>query len=112
MQPRVLLVAPMSGHFATLLRGTVEVMLPEHDLYITDWDNARDVPLSADAFGFDDFVAHVIHFLEVIGAGSHVVAVCQPTVAVLAAVARDGGGREPRSAAQHDLDGGADRYEG
>ena len=60
VQPRVLLVAPMSGHFATLLRGTVQVMLPEHDVYITDWKNARDVPLSEGRFGFDEFVDHIM----------------------------------------------------
>ena len=62
-QPKVLLVAPMSGHFATLLRGTVRTMLPEHDVYLTDWRNARDVPLSAGDFDFDDFIDHVIAFL-------------------------------------------------
>lgn len=100
-QPRVLLVAPMSGHFATLLRSTVITLLPEHDVYITDWKNARDVPLSAGRFGFDDFVAHVIRFLEVLGPGSHVIAVCQPTVAVLAAIAvmaEAGNPAQPRSA--------------
>jgi poly(3-hydroxybutyrate) depolymerase len=86
-QPRVLLVAPMSGHFATLLRGTVQVMLPEHDLYITDWKNARDVPLAEGRFGFDEFVDHIIRFLRVMGPGSHIVAVCQPAVAALAAAA-------------------------
>jgi poly(3-hydroxybutyrate) depolymerase len=86
-QPKVLLVAPMSGHFATLLRHTVRTMLPEHDVYITDWHNARDVPLSAGEFDFDDFIDHVIQCLEVLGPGAHVVAVCQPAVAVLAAVA-------------------------
>jgi poly(3-hydroxybutyrate) depolymerase len=86
-QPRVLLVAPMSGHFATLLRGTVRTMLPEHDVYITDWKNARDIGLEHGEFGVDAFVAHVIRFLEVMGPGSHVVAVCQPAVAVLVAVA-------------------------
>jgi poly(3-hydroxybutyrate) depolymerase len=86
-QPRVLLVAPMSGHFATLLRGTVRTMLPEHDIYITDWHNARDVPLSAGEFDFDDFIDYVIRFLEALGPGAHVVAVCQPAVAVLAAAA-------------------------
>jgi len=86
-QPRVLLVAPMSGHFATLLRGTVRTMLPEHDVYLTDWHNARDVALAHGSFGFDDFIDHVIRFLEAMGPGSHVVAVCQPCVGVLAAVA-------------------------
>ena len=87
VQPRVLLVAPMSGHFATLLRGTVQVMLPEHDLYITDWKNARDVPLAEGRFGLDEFVDHIIRFLRVMGPGSHVVAVCQPAVPALAAAA-------------------------
>ena len=68
-QPRVLLVAPMSGHFATLLRHTVRTMLPEHDIYITDWHNARDVPLSAGDFDFDDFIDQVIQCLEVLGRG-------------------------------------------
>src|SRR5579863_3224492 len=77
-QPRVLLVAPLSGHFATLLRGTVETLLPDNDVYITDWRNARDAPLSAGAFGFDEYVAHVIDFLEVIGPGAHLIGVCQP----------------------------------
>jgi polyhydroxyalkanoate depolymerase len=86
-QPRVLLVAPMSGHFATLLRGTARTLLAEHDVYITDWHNARDIALRHGGFDFDDFVDHVITFLEVIGPGAHVVAVCQPCVAVLAAVA-------------------------
>jgi poly(3-hydroxybutyrate) depolymerase len=86
-RPRVLLVAPMSGHFATLLRGTARTLLAEHDVYITDWHNARDVGLRHGRFDFDDFIDHVITFLEVMGPGAHVVAVCQPCVAVLAAVA-------------------------
>jgi poly(3-hydroxybutyrate) depolymerase len=86
-QPKILVVAPMSGHFATLLRGTVRVLLPDHDVYITDWHNARNVPLKDGVFGFDDYTDHVIRFLEVMGPGSHVIAVCQPAVAVLAAVA-------------------------
>jgi poly(3-hydroxybutyrate) depolymerase len=85
--PRVLLVAPLSGHFATLLRNTVKTMLPEHDVYITDWHNARDAPLSAGRFGFDDYAEHIIKFLEVIGPGAHIVAVCQPCVATLVAAA-------------------------
>jgi polyhydroxyalkanoate depolymerase len=94
-QPRVLLVAPMSGHFATLLRHTVRTMLPENDVYITDWHNARDVPLSAGDFDFDDFIDHIIQCLEVLGEGSHVVAVCQPVVAVLAAVSLMAQNRHP-----------------
>jgi poly(3-hydroxybutyrate) depolymerase len=87
VQPRVLLVAPMSGHFATLLRHTVQVMLPEHDVYVTDWKNARDVPLSAGRFGLDEFADHIVRFLRRIGAGGHVVAVCQPAVPALVAAA-------------------------
>ncbi|RAI59010.1 polyhydroxyalkanoate depolymerase [Roseicella frigidaeris] len=85
--PRVLVVAPMSGHFATLLRNTVQVLLQDHDVYITDWHNARDVPLAAGRFGLDEFTAHVMEFLRAIGRGAHVLAVCQPVVAVLAAAA-------------------------
>jgi poly(3-hydroxybutyrate) depolymerase len=99
-QPRVLLVAPLSGHFATLLRGTVRTMLPEHDVYITDWHNVRDVPLMHGRFGFDNYVTHLIRFLEAIGPGAHVVAVCQPCVAVLVAtavMAQAGNAAQPRS---------------
>ena len=99
-QPRVLLVAPLSGHFATLLRATVRTMLPEHDVFITDWHNARDVPLMAGRFGVDEYVEHLIRFLEVIGPGAHVLAVCQPCVAVLAAaavMAQQGNPAQPRS---------------
>lgn len=85
-QPRVLLVAPMSGHFATLLRGTVRTMLADHDVYITDWHNPRDVPLAAGRFGFDEYVEHVMAFIRRIGPDAHLVAICQPTVAALAAV--------------------------
>jgi polyhydroxyalkanoate depolymerase len=86
-QPRVLVIAPLSGHFATLLRDTVATMLPDHDVYITDWHNARDVPLSAGRFGFEDYVDHLIKFMEVIGPGGHMVAVCQPCVQALVATA-------------------------
>jgi polyhydroxyalkanoate depolymerase len=99
-QPRVLLVAPLSGHFATLLRATVRTMLPEHDVYITDWLNVRDVPPAEGAFGFDDYIAHLIHFIETIGPGGHVIAVCQPCVAVLiaaAVMAQAGNPAQPRS---------------
>lgn len=99
-QPRVLIVAPMSGHFATLLRGTVRTMLAEHDVYITDWHNPRDIPLSAGRFGFDEYVAHVIDFIRHIGPDTHVLAICQPTVAALAAVAlmaADGDPAQPAS---------------
>lgn len=85
-QPRVLVVAPVSGHFATLLRATVQTLLRDHDVYITDWINVRDVPMSAGKFGLDEYIEHVIVFLEKMGPGSHVLAVCQPTVPVLVAV--------------------------
>lgn len=87
VQPRVLVTAPLSGHFATLLAGTVRTLLRDHDVYITDWKNARDVPRAAGAFGVEDYVAYVIRFLEEIGPGGHVLAVCQPCVQTLAAVA-------------------------
>src|SRR5471030_2063360 len=74
-QPRVLLIAPPSGHFATLLRATVRTMLPEHDVYITDWHNARDVATADGGFGTDDYADHLIRFLEKIGPGAHIVAV-------------------------------------
>ncbi|MEA2949593.1 MAG: poly(3-hydroxybutyrate) depolymerase [Alphaproteobacteria bacterium] len=99
-QPRVLLVAPLSGHFATLLRGTVRTMLPEHDVYITDWHNVRDVALTHGRFGFDEYIEHLIRFLETIGPGAHAVAVCQPCVAVLVAaavMAQTGNAAQPRS---------------
>ena len=86
-QPRVLLVAPLSGHFATLLRSTVNTLLRDHDVYITDWHNARDVPISSGRFGMDEYIEHVIEFLEHLGGGTHVVAVCQPCVQALAATA-------------------------
>ncbi len=86
-RPKILVVAPLSGHFATLLRNTVEVLLRDHDVYITDWSNARDVPASAGAFGVEDYVAYVIRFLEEMGESNHVLAVCQPCVQTLAAVA-------------------------
>ena len=86
-QPKVLVVAPLSGHFATLLRGTVRTLLADHDVYMTDWHNARDVPLEAGRFGFDEYVEHIITFLETIGPGGHMIAVCQPCVHALAAVA-------------------------
>jgi poly(3-hydroxybutyrate) depolymerase len=85
-KPRVLLVAPMSGHFATLLRNTVEVLMDEHDVYVTDWNDARDVPLEAGRFDLDDYVAHVMGYIRLLGPDVHVVAVCQPAPAVVAAV--------------------------
>ncbi|MBB5047654.1 poly(3-hydroxybutyrate) depolymerase [Rhodopseudomonas rhenobacensis] len=85
-QPRVLIVAPMSGHYATLLRGTVEAFLPTHEVYITDWSDARMVPLAEGRFDLDDYVDYVIEMLQHLGGNIHVIAVCQPSVPVLAAV--------------------------
>lgn len=99
-QPKVLVTAPLSGHFATLLAGTVRTLLRDHEVYVTDWKNARDVPRAEGAFGVDDYVAYVIRCLEEIGPGAHVLAVCQPCVQALAAVAvmsEDGHPATPRS---------------
>ncbi|MEJ0011512.1 MAG: polyhydroxyalkanoate depolymerase [Bauldia sp.] len=86
-QPKLLIVAPMSGHYATLLRGTVATMLPDHDVYITDWIDARMVPLSEGNFDLDDYIDYVVSILHFLGPGAHLMAVCQPSVPVLAAVA-------------------------
>lgn len=86
--PKVLIVAPMSGHHATLLRDTVKQLLPAHDVYITDWLDAKLVPASEGDFGFDDYVSYVKEFIAKVGKDAHVIAVCQPTVPVLAAIAR------------------------
>ncbi|HEX5372443.1 MAG TPA: polyhydroxyalkanoate depolymerase [Aquabacterium sp.] len=99
-QPPVLLVAPMSGHFATLLRDTVRTLLQDHDVYITDWHNARDVPLRHGVFGLDDYTHHLIRFMDRIGPGVHLMAICQPCVASLAAtalMAQDNHPAQPRS---------------
>ena len=99
-QPRVLIVAPMAGHFPTLLRHTAQVMLADHDVYITDWKSARDIPLAAGRFGVDEYIEHIIKFFEKIGPGAHVVAVCQPCAALLATVAvmaQDNHPCQPRS---------------
>ena len=85
--PRLLIVAPMSGHFATLLRGTVERMLESHEVYVTDWADAKMVPLSAGEFDLDDYIDYVIGYLEHIGPGAHLLAVCQPSVPAFAATA-------------------------
>ena len=86
-QPRILLVAPMSGHFATLLRGTVTTLLQDHDVYITDWHNPRDIPPDRGRFGLDDYTEHLITFLGQLGPRPHTVAICQPSVSALAATA-------------------------
>lgn len=100
MQPPVLLVAPLSGHFATLLRETARTLLQDQDVYITDWHNARDVSLRHGVFGLDDYIDYMMQFLAAIGPGAHVVAVCQPCVAALAAtalMAEDDHPAQPRS---------------
>ena len=86
-QPKLLIVAPMSGHYPTLLRGTVETFLPNHDVYITEWVDARMVPLSEGRFDLDDYIDYIISILHLLGGDAHVIAVCQPSVPVLAAVA-------------------------
>ena len=86
-QPRVLIVAPLSGHYATLLRGTVEAFLPQHDVYITEWVDARMVPLAEGRFDLDDYIDYVLTILRRLGGDTHIIAVCQPSVPVLAAVA-------------------------
>ena len=83
--PRILLVAPMSGHFATLLRGTIQTLVQDHDVYITDWLNIRDIPLSKGEFGLDTYIQTVMDCLAHLGSGVHLMGVCQPTVACLAA---------------------------
>ena len=104
--PKLLIVAPMSGHFATLLRGTVERMLPAHDVHITDWRDAKNVPLSDGGFDLDDYIDYVIDWLAVIGPGAHVLAVCQPSVPVYAAVALMNADDHPATPATLTLMGG------
>jgi polyhydroxyalkanoate depolymerase len=99
-QPPVLLVGPISGHFATLLRPTVRTLLADHDVYVLDWHNARDVPLAEGRFGLDEYIDHVVQALRYLGPDSHVLAVCQPAPLVLAAVAvlaAAGDAAQPRS---------------
>jgi poly(3-hydroxybutyrate) depolymerase len=99
-QPRLLIVAPMSGHYATLLRGTVEGFLPNHDVYVTEWVDARMVPVAQGAFDLDDYIDYLISMLHFLRGDVHVVAVCQPSVPVMAAVARmeaDGDPHVPNS---------------
>jgi polyhydroxyalkanoate depolymerase len=99
-EPRVLLVAPMSGHFATLLSGTLKTLLQDHEVYLTDWINARDIPAACGRFGLDDYVFHLVRFLRELGPPVHLMGVCQPTVACLAAaalMAQDGDPCQPAS---------------
>ncbi|NRA53376.1 MAG: polyhydroxyalkanoate depolymerase [Gammaproteobacteria bacterium] len=83
--PKVLLIAPLSGHYSTLLRGTVEHFISDHDVYITSWINARDVPLSDGDFSFDDYITYVMEFCQFLGDDFHIIAVCQPTVPTIVA---------------------------
>ena len=99
-QPRVLVVAPLSGHFATLLRGTIETLIADHDVYVTDWVNARNVPLLHGRFDLDDYIDVVLDFIRALGPDLNVIAVCQPSVPVLAAaalLAEDGDPCQPRT---------------
>jgi poly(3-hydroxybutyrate) depolymerase len=93
--PRLLIVAPMSGHYATLLRGTVERMLPGHEVYITDWRDAKLAPLDEGSFDLDDYIDYLVEFLEHIGPGAHMLAVCQPSVPCYAAAALMSQDRNP-----------------
>ncbi len=105
-EPTVLVVAPLSGHFPTLLRGTVETLLADHNVYLTDWKNARDVPLLYGRFDLNDFVALVIRFIRLLGPRLNVMAVCQPSVPVLAAVSLLAAGDDPCQPASMILMGG------
>src|SRR5260370_3939358 len=105
-QPKLLIVAPLSGHFATLLRGTVATALPDHDVYLTDWINARNVPLRHGRFGLDDFVDRVIDFIHFIGPGAHVMAGCPPSVPGFGAGSLMGAAKEPRRPRSLGLVGG------
>jgi poly(3-hydroxybutyrate) depolymerase len=105
-QPKLLIVAPMSGHYATLLRGTVETMLPNHDVYITDWIDARMVPLSEGGFDLDDYIDYVVSMLHFLGPGAHTMGVCQPSVPLLAAVALMSTRKDPNLPATMTLMGG------
>jgi poly(3-hydroxybutyrate) depolymerase len=104
--PKVLLIAPMSGHYATLLRGTVEAMIKEHDVYITDWMDARNVPASEGPFDLDDFIDYIISFIHFLGPNTHVIAVCQPSVPALMAAAVMAGRDDPLAPASMTLMGG------
>jgi len=105
-QPKLLMVAPLSGHFATLLRGTVATALPDHDVYLTDWINARNVPVRDGSFGLDDVVGLVTDFIRLLGPGAHVMAVCQTSVPVLAAVSLLAMAKDPCQPASMVLMGG------
>lgn len=104
--PRVLVVVPMSGHYATLLRDTVAALLPDHDVYVTDWQNAAEVSLEHGNFDLDDYIDDVIGFIEKLGPAVHVIAVCQPSVPVLAAISIMAADRHPATPRSMILMGG------
>lgn len=104
--PKVLVVAPLSGHYATLLRDTVRALLPDHDVYITDWIDARQVPLAEGYFHFADYVAYVQDFIRLLAPDAHVISVCQPTVPVLAAVSLMAAADDPAQPRSMTLMGG------
>ena len=105
-QPKLLIVAPMSGHYATLLRGTVEAFLPTHQVYITDWADARMVPLAAGHFDLDTYIDYLVEMLEHLGPGTHTLGVCQPSVPLIAAVALMEAAGNPCAPASMTLMGG------
>tara|TARA_R110001592_G_scaffold170049_2_gene406880 strand:+ start:675 stop:2114 length:1440 start_codon:yes stop_codon:yes gene_type:complete len=105
-QPKVMMIAPLSGHYATLLRGTVREFLPDHEVYITDWKNARDVPMADGAFHFDDYVDYLIEFCRALGPDVHVIAVCQPCVPALVAASLMSKDNDPCLPASMTLMGG------
>ncbi len=105
-EPKLLIVAPMSGHHATLLRGTVRRMLENHDVYITDWIDAQQVPIAQGTFDLDDYIDYVVNMLHVLGPNTHVMGVCQPSVPVLAAVALMSARKDPCVPASMTLMGG------
>lgn len=104
--PKVLIVAPISGHFATLLRGTVEALLPHHDVYITDWEDARQVPISKGRFNLDDYVAYLLEFIRHLGPDVHIIAVCQPAVPVFVATCLMNAAKDPKTPYSITLMGG------
>jgi len=104
--PKLLIVAPMSGHYATLLRGTVERMVESCEVYITDWADARTVPVKEGLFDLDDYIDYLVDFLDFIGPGTHMMAVCQPSVPAIAATALMNADNHPASPATLTMMGG------
>lgn len=104
--PKILIVAPMSGHYATLLRGTVESLLPHHNVFITDWQDTRQVPLKDGRFNLDDYITYLREFITLLGPDVHLIAVCQPAVPVLAAVSLMASDNDPAQPLSMTLMGG------